>query len=298
VGNRLSESTQAGTTNYAYDDANRLSSAGGVSYTWDDNGNLLDDGVKEYSYDHANRLVAINNQLSVISYAYNGQGDRLQQTVDSVTMTYTLDLAAGLTQALADGTNTYMYGLARIGQDGPSGWQYHLGDALGSVRQLVDGGGEVSLAKGYELYGELANSAGSTATRYGFTGEWTDGQLVYLRARWYAPQVGRFVSKDTWRGDYSKPQSQNGWNYVEADPINKIDPSGHVSESINQYDLTRWFYKELSGNANSFYTSQIKYLLYNKRSATAPVRAILGWIFLVKDRATWDLKHNIQSKLR
>jgi YD repeat-containing protein len=107
VGNRLSESTQAKTTNYAYDQANRLTSAGGVSYTWDANGNLLDDGVNEYGYDHAIRLVAISNQLSVISYAYNGQGDQVSQTVDSVT-TYSLNLAAGLTQVLADGTNSYL----------------------------------------------------------------------------------------------------------------------------------------------------------------------------------------------
>jgi hypothetical protein len=62
----------------------------------------------------------------------------LQQTVNSVTTQYTLDLNAGLTQVLQDGTNTYLYGVSRIAQYDASSPQYFLGDALGSVRQLVD----------------------------------------------------------------------------------------------------------------------------------------------------------------
>ena len=54
-----------------------------------------------------------------ISYGYNGLGDRLSQTVNSVTTNYTLDMATGLTQVLADGTNTYLDGLGRIGEQQP-----------------------------------------------------------------------------------------------------------------------------------------------------------------------------------
>jgi hypothetical protein len=64
--------------------------------------------------------------------------------VSGVTTTYTLDLNAGLTQVLADGTNTYLYGAGRIAQNSTAnGKQYFLGDALGSVRQLVSAGGAV-----------------------------------------------------------------------------------------------------------------------------------------------------------
>jgi hypothetical protein len=68
------------------------------------------------------------------------------------TTTYTLDLAAGLTQVLSDGTDTYLYGNGRIAQYDASGAQYFLNDALGSVRQLVDADGEVLLAQSYEPY--------------------------------------------------------------------------------------------------------------------------------------------------
>ena len=90
-----------------------------------------------YTYDHANRLTAVVMGADSYTYTYNGLGDRLQQTVNGASEKYTLDLVAGLTQVLGDGTNLYLYGIGRIGQEGAGDWQYHLGDALGSVRQVT-----------------------------------------------------------------------------------------------------------------------------------------------------------------
>jgi RHS repeat-associated protein len=220
VGNRFFEQTNLGTTTYAYDDANRLASVNGVTYTWDNNGNLLDDGVYTYTYDHTNRLVAVSDQQSAVSYAYNGLGDRLSQTVGSTTTNYTLDLAAGLTQVLADGTNTYLYGLGRIGEQQPAGWQYHLGDALGSVRQLVDASGEIQLSERYEPYGEVLFSAGSATSSFGFTGEMVDTNgLIYLRARYYAPYLNQFIQPDPIVPDYSNPQNLNAYSYVRNNSL-------------------------------------------------------------------------------
>jgi RHS repeat-associated protein len=53
-------------------------------------------------------------------------------------------------------------------------------------------------------------------------------ELLYLRARLYAPSMGRFLTKDTWEGDYSRPLSLNRWNYVEGNPVNYTDPSGNI----------------------------------------------------------------------
>jgi YD repeat-containing protein len=91
--------------NYVYDEANRLANAGGVTYDWDLNGNLLSDGSNTYSYDHTNRLIGASNAQSSATFAYNGLGDRLQQTVGGVTTQYTLDINNSLTQVLADGAN-------------------------------------------------------------------------------------------------------------------------------------------------------------------------------------------------
>jgi len=140
---------------------------------------------------------------------------------------YTLDLAAGLTQVLDDGTNSYLYGLGRIGEEGPAGWAYHLPDALGSVRQVADGNGAVVLAQSYKPYGGMLSSAGTDSSAYGYTGEWTDDTgLVFLRARYYAPVPGRFISADPFPGTQDRPISHNGYAYADCNPINLVDPSG------------------------------------------------------------------------
>ena len=67
----LCDGCQAQTTDYTYDDANRLSTVGVISYTWNANGNLLDDGVKTYVFDHANRLVSVTDLQSTVTFGYN-----------------------------------------------------------------------------------------------------------------------------------------------------------------------------------------------------------------------------------
>ncbi|MCC7358292.1 MAG: hypothetical protein IT317_02375 [Anaerolineales bacterium] len=159
------------------------------------------------------------------------ESDRVSQTVNGVTTYYVLDSAGGLTQVLAEVTGgvttTYLYGNGRIAQYDGSDFEYFLGDALGSVRQLADENGDVTLARSYEPYGDVLSSAGSGVTSYSFTGEWRDGNgLIYLRARYYASGVGRFVTRDTWRGMYNNPLSLNRWTYAENSPIDLADPTG------------------------------------------------------------------------
>jgi RHS repeat-associated protein len=227
VGNRLTEATQLSVTSYQYDDANRLTNVNGVTYLWDDNGNLLNDGVNAYTYDSANRLKTFMNATTTASYSYNGLGDRLQETVNGVTTTFTMDLNTGLTQVLNDGTNTYLYGNGRIAQAGIT-TEYFMSDALGSVRQLTNASGQVTLTKSYTPYGEALSSVGSGTSMYAFTGEQQDASgLTYLRARYYASDTGRFLTRDTWEGDAKRPLSYNKWNYVEGNPTNYTDPSGY-----------------------------------------------------------------------
>ncbi len=112
--------------------------------------------------------------------------------------------------------------------------EYFIGDALGSVRQLVDEAGEVRLNRSYEPYGEILTADGEAETDYAFTGENYDPQtgLVYLRARYYAVNNGRFLSSDIWQGNYYLPMSYNNWLYTQANPINYFDPTGLYSGEL------------------------------------------------------------------
>ncbi len=199
AGNRLSETalTIPGqdplTNTYSYDDANRLSAVNGVAYTWDANGNLLSDGAATYTYDDANRLASVSNAQGMVQYAYNGLGDRLSQTMNGSKTVYRLDLTTGLTQVLDDGQRTYLYGNGRIGYTAEDAPFYYLGDALGSVREVVQGDTEpqVMMMRDYEPYGEVLAQQGGDASGIGYTGEMFDTQtgLVFLRARYYSDRI-------------------------------------------------------------------------------------------------------------
>jgi RHS repeat-associated protein len=221
VGNRLQlDSSQDGVVTYQYDAANRLIEAGGVSYSWDANGNLLSDGTSTYTYNHANRLAGVAQDGVAYSYAYNGLGDRLQQSADGVATNYTLDLNAGLTQVLTDGTNTYLYGRGRIAQEGIA-TEYFLGDALNSVRQLVNSSVEVTLTQSYKPYGSLLASEGGGESIYQFTGEIKDSTgLTYLRARYANSGTASFSQKDP------LGLESNQYLYASANPIVYSDPRG------------------------------------------------------------------------
>ncbi len=208
------------------DDANRLTSVNGVTYIWDANGNLLSDGIKTYTYDSANRLKAVSGQQLAISYGYNRMGDRLQEILNGQTTTFAMDYNTGLTQALNDGTNNYIYGNGRIAQVNTS-TEYFLGDALGSVRQLTNDSGAVTYASAYGPYGVTTQSYGASQTAYGYTNEYMSQGLVYLRARYYAPNTGRFLTKDVWDGTLTLPITYNKWVYANSNPLYYTDASGN-----------------------------------------------------------------------
>ena len=66
------------------------------------------------------------------------------------------------------------------------------------MRQWTDSGGYVTYTGGYTPFGVGMWQEGSTASSWGYTGEWWDADagLLYLRTRWYAPGVGRFITRD------------------------------------------------------------------------------------------------------
>lgn len=64
---------------------------------------------------------------------------------------------------------------------------------------------------------------------YRYYGEYFDKETgqIYLRARYYDPEIGRFITEDSYEGEDQDSLSLNLYTYCENDPINLIDPSGH-----------------------------------------------------------------------
>jgi len=120
----------------------------------------------------------------------------------------------------------YLYGLDILAQQ-QSERLYYAHDGLGSVRQLLDSTGDLETNYAYDPFG-VPVVGGEVSNPYQFTGEAWDGdvELLYLRARYYQPEVGRFVTKDPWMGDVWRPGTLNRYLYVRNNPVSRADPEG------------------------------------------------------------------------
>ena len=104
----------------------------------------------------------------------------------------------------------------------------HLGTSLGAVNT----DGNVDEQVDADAFGNLDQSTGLNQTHL-YTGEYwdQDSQLVYLRARWYDPRVGRFISGDPIQGVQRDPRSLNRYSYASSDPMHRVDRSGKFNSS-------------------------------------------------------------------
>ena len=102
-------------------------------------------------------------------------------------------------------------------------------DTLGSTRTLADRAGHLTDTYDYSPYGELRKHSGTSDNAFLFTGEQYDPEagLYYLRARYYSPELSRFLSRDTYEGTLTDPLSQNPYLYARGNPVLYVDPSGH-----------------------------------------------------------------------
>jgi RHS repeat-associated protein len=86
----------------------------------------------------------------------------------------------------------------------------------------------------YSAYGEILSSSGNTDTPFlynGRDGVITDANgLYYMRARYYNPEIRRFVSQDILLGVVIDGQSLNRYAYVQGNPVGFVDPLGLARE--------------------------------------------------------------------
>lgn len=215
-------------TTRTYNAANQMTNDGTNTLVYDNNGNLTSDGTNSYTWDRANRMLSVGST----SYKYDGAGNRIQQTVSSVVSDYLNDIQPGLTKLLSedDGTNVnrFVHGLRGIhAVDDGTDWNFYAQDGLGSVRAVVDTNAVVQSSMSYDPYG---NPFASYGEGFGFTGEQTDANgSVFLRARYYEPELGMFSALDPFEGVPNRPMSLNGYSWVEGNPVMLTDPSGFVA---------------------------------------------------------------------
>jgi RHS repeat-associated protein len=252
VGNRLTKVDNGVTTVYTHDANDRLLTENGITYTYDDNGNTLTkigDGENvSYSYDYQNRLVRVNDASSgsVIDYAYDVDGIRVQKTVNGTNVAnYLVDKNRDYAQVLleTDGTGaaivSYVHGDDLVSQQRASTLYYHY-DGQMSTRQLTDGAALVTDTYVFDAFGILLAQAGATINDYLYSGEQYDPNIgfYYLRARYMDPSIGRFITMDDFPVNIFDPYSIHRYLYVGNDPVNYVDPAGQFGFSLTGFVVT------------------------------------------------------------
>jgi RHS repeat-associated protein len=218
---------------FTFDADDRLSTE-----TYDNNGNALTTGVKTFACDFANRLKSMNS--GAVALQYDGAGNRVAKTASGVTTRYLVDdlNPTGYAQVVEEivgskVSRTYTYGTQRISENQVMGgvWtpSFYGYDGGGTVRFLTNAAAVVTDTYDYDAWGNVVNSTGSTPNVYLYQSEQWDPDLglYYQRARYFNPLSGRFLSRDIYEGDTNSPSSFQKYLYAGADPVDRIDPTGH-----------------------------------------------------------------------
>ncbi len=250
VGNRLTEARPSvATTNYTYDNADRLLTAGATSYTFDLNGNQTGAGTRTFTYDLANRLKTTTLSATTTTYTYDGLGKRLKASTGAAAnqnTNYLWDPSTPRVPEVAlerDGANAllrrYQYGWDTISMAAPTSLYYFHYDNLGSMSNLTSTNGAKQWTYVYEPYGavktETKNNASAPPNFLKFTGEYLDPTgLYHLRARQYDPTTGRFEATD------ALPTTGSAYAYVGNQPTTLVDPSGLAGEPGTCSSIKCW----------------------------------------------------------
>ncbi|MGD0832397.1 MAG: RHS repeat-associated core domain-containing protein [Terracidiphilus sp.] len=179
---------------------------------------------------------------TTINFTYDADGYVVAKTVNGVTTQYLVDNMnpTGLPQVVEESVNVvvqrrYAYGKQRISEtqliNGSWTTSYYSYDAQGNVRQLTNAAGVVTDTYDYDAFGNLINHTGSTPNVYLYRGERFDPDMgMYcMRARWYNPATGRFMSRDPEEGEPDDPASLHKYLYANGDPVNLADPTGRMT---------------------------------------------------------------------
>lgn len=215
-------------------------------YTYDANGNQLtkndpDDGLQTNTYDGLNELIGVQNGEMTASYTYGYDGLRRTKTVNGKTTTHVYDgqeLMVDIGKSVYE-ADVYVRGTGLISSRAfyngmTSDVTYYLQNAHGDVVNLTSETGDKTKTYRYDAFGVEKNIDDTDTNAFRYCGEYYDKETatIYLRARYYSPSTGRFISRDSFAGSNNDPLSLNLYTYCHNNPVSGTDSTGHFLDTF------------------------------------------------------------------
>ncbi len=197
------------------------------------------------TYDRLNQLIGFTDGETTASYTYDVNGLRLSKTVNGVKTTHIWignQIAVDYTGSYT--STVYLRETSLVAafnwDEGYKGdYRFYTQNAHGDVVSLTDSTGAVVKSYTYDAFGVEKNIDDSDSNPFRYCGEYFDTETgtIYLRARYYSPTIGRFISRDSYAGKNEDPLSLNLYTYCHNNPIVYVDPSGHgvLKNAINKW---------------------------------------------------------------
>ena len=238
AGNRIAVIEDSVTTNYASNNLNQYETAGGKSFTYDEDGNLIAQAEAgnhyTYVYDIDNRLIQVTKPDStIITYEYDAFGNRSAIIDNGVRTEFLVDPfgwgnVVGEYDATGAKLASYYHGLGLAGRaDSAGNLAFFDADATGNIIGLTDDLGAVANRYVYTPFGDELYEMETILNSFEFNGAFgvmeDADNLLYMRARTYDVELGRFLSEDPLflSGDIG-----NLYRFAWNDSIQFVDPEG------------------------------------------------------------------------
>lgn len=233
----LDNRTPNKTVTYTYQNG-RMTSYDGESCVYDENGNPTTYRGKTLTWTRGRLLETYPSLASpeeTWTFTYNADGIRVGKSAPGTTTTYGVDGERIVYEKTNGQIKRYFYDESGIAGFEYSGQKYVFRKNLqGDVVGICSSSGALIGEYVYDAWGNLLEEPTNgvlLANPFRYRGYYYDSSigLYYLNSRYYDPETGRFLNEDL--VSYLEPETIGGINlyaYCLNDPVNNIDPSGHL----------------------------------------------------------------------